>query len=363
MKKEIVLFSSLVAVIVLVGAGCVSFGSKTDSGTLGVYRSEDKGESWKTAMAYPTSEGTKSLSGVNVYRLFQDPSDSNTIYLASRGQGLFYTYDNGNSWQSVAKFKSQFIYGVAIDPKNKCVLYVTNGSNIYKSSDCSRNWDLVYTEGRQGERFVGLAVDYADSAVVYGAEYGGDVLVSRDSGQSWRAQKRFSFQLRDVASDPLSPGRVYIASYSKGLARSDDSGNTWQVFADGFKAYSGANNFSRLVLHPNQKDSLFWVSKYGILRSNDAGKTWNPIRLLTPPGSVNIFGFAVSSGDEKSMYYTGTVLGENNEHIRSTFYKTNDGGNNWVTKKLPTNSVPAFLLVQPENNSMIMMGFTNLQTN
>jgi hypothetical protein len=60
------------------------------------------------------------------------------------------------------------------------------------------------------------------------------------------------------------------------------------------------------------------------------------------------------------MYYTGTILGSKNEHIRSVFYKTEDGGKNWVTKKMPTDTIPAYLLVHPENNNLIFMSFMNL---
>lgn len=360
MTRKLFLLFCLSSALILTGASCVSFKSSNTQGNLGVYRSSDQGESWQAVISMPTSEGVKSLAGANIYRLHQDPSDPNSLYMATRGQGLYYSYDNANSWQAVAKFKDQYVYGLAVDPKNKCTVYVTNGSNIYRSTDCNRNWDLIYTESRVGERFIGLAVDFSNSNIVYGAEYDGDVLMSGDGGNSWTVIKRFGFQLRDIIADNLTPGRIYIASYKNGLARSDDQGQTWQTYYNNLKQFSGALNFNRLVLHPNQKDSLFWVSKYGILRSDDAGATWQALKLLTPPGSVNIYGFAVSTASDKVMYYTGTILGEKNENVRSTFYKTVDGGNSWVTKKLPTNSIPAYMITHPENSNLIFLGFANL---
>ena len=121
-----------------------------------------------------------------------------------------------------------------------------------------------------------------------------------------------------------------------------------------------AKTFYRLIMHPSQKDSLFWVSKYGILRSNDAGATWNDLKLITPPGSVNIFAFAISPKDSREMYYTGTILNEKNVPVRSTFYKTADGGTNWVTKKLPSTAIPTALWVHPDKTNTLFIGFTLL---
>jgi len=362
MLKKISLLFGMFSLVIVMGASCVSFGGSKTTGVMGVYRTTDQGENWQTAMAFPTIEGVKNLSGVNTYRMYRDPSDHNAIYLTTRGQGLFYTFDNGGSWQQVDKFKGQFIYGFAIDPKDKCTLYVTNGPNVYKTEDCSRSWEIIYREERPGEKFVGLAVDYNNSNVIYAAEQGGDVFISSDAGISWSLNKRFGTQLRDMKADPLTPGRIYVASYRNGLYVLDHQGGVWNKNINSLKDFSGSTQFYRLVLHPSQKDSLFWVSKYGILRSDDAGQNWKAIHLLTPPGSVNIYGFSLSYANENVMYYTGTILGSKNEHVRSVFYKTEDGGENWVTKKLPTNTIPAFMLIHPENSNLIFLSFMTLTT-
>jgi photosystem II stability/assembly factor-like uncharacterized protein len=275
---------------------------------------------------------------------------------------MYYTYDNGDTWQNIPALAGKFIYGFAIDPKNKCVLYASDGPHVYKSIDCSRSWNLVYTEERTNQRFVSLAVDYGDNNFIYGAEVGGDVMLSSDAGRSWRSIKRFGFQLQHLAADPQKSKRLYAASYRDGLFRSDDGGVTWVDLNNGLNGFNESKTFYRLVLNPGQIDSLFWISKYGILRSDDAGATWSELKLLTPPGNVNIYAFAINPNNQKEMYYTGTILGEKNVHVRSTFYKSVDGGVNWVTKKLPTNTVPAVLLIHPDKVDTIFLGFTLLDS-
>jgi len=357
MSKKIYFLAGLMGTLLLTGVGCIQLGAPA-AGPMGMFRSDDKGENWKPIVAFPTPQGVKNLSGLQVYKVFADPGDPDAFYLGTRGQGLFYTYNNGESWQSVNVLNNQFIYALAVDPTDKCTIYASDGPHIYKTTDCSRSWKLMFSEERPSQRFVSLAVEHSNPKLVYGAILGGDIIASEDGGGSWRVIKQFGFDLQDLQVDSLTPKRLYAASYRNGLFRSDDNGATWKDLSAGLDNFNDSRNFYRLVLRPTQKDIVFWVSKYGILRSNDAGVTWSDLKLLTPPGSVNIYAFAVNPNDEKEMYYTGTILGDKNAHLRSTFYKSVDGGRSWLTKKLPTNTIPVGLRIHPRKSNMLFLGFT-----
>ncbi|PIT88208.1 MAG: hypothetical protein COU29_02970 [Candidatus Magasanikbacteria bacterium CG10_big_fil_rev_8_21_14_0_10_36_32] len=358
MIKKITFLCAISCFLLFTGASCIT--TTTQSQPVGVYRSENKGDKWEQVAILPTAQGLKSIANIKVYRIFEDPSDSNAFYLGTRGQGLFYTYNNGDSWQSVAAMSGKFIYSMAVDPKDKCNLYASDGLHIYKSVDCSRSWELMFTEERGDQRFVSIGIDAADSKVVYAAQLGGDILVSRDSGISWQVIKRFNFQLQDMAIDYKTPKRIYVASYRNGLYRSDDSGVTWLDMNKGLEPFQDSKVFYRVSLNSAQKDSLYWICKYGILRSDDSGATWTDLKLLTPPGAVAVYGFAVSPNNQQEIYYTGTILGEKNEHVKSTFYKTSDGGITWVTKKLPTTTIPVMIKVNPTTDNVLLMGFAVL---
>lgn len=360
MQKTPLLLLALVVGLLTTGAGCLQFGASQTQGPMGMYQSADKGETWKQIAAVPTVAGVQSIAGIKVFRLHTDPSDPNAIYLASRGQGLFYSYDNGASWRGVPALAGRFIYGLAVNPKNKCNIFVSDGQHIFKTDDCLRTWKNVYSEERPDQRVVSLAVDFGISTTVYAAELGGDILVSNNLGTSWRVTQRFGAQLQYLVADQFTPGRLYVAGYTSGIHRSDDSGATWKNMSAGLDSFTDANRFYRLTLNPGKKDSLFWVSKFGILRSDDAGATWTDLKLITPPGSVNIYAFDINAKNQNEMYYTGTILGDKNAHVRSTFYKTTDGGKNWVTKKLPSNTIPVSILINSEKDSVVSMGFSIL---
>lgn len=355
MSKKLV-FISVLTLLVTLGAGCVGFGGSAPAGPMGVFRSVDKGDSWAQSNVFPTISGIKSLAGIKVFRIFTDPSDPNALYLATRGQGLYYSYDKGSSWQVAAPMQGRYIYALAVDPTDKCTIIVSDGTNMFRTNDCSRTWKTIYTESR-GQRIVAIGFDYGKHTTVYAALFGGEVLKSLDTGDSWRSIKNFKTNLAHLATDPLTPGRIYVAGANSGFTRSDDGGASWVSLSSGLQNFNDSLYFYRLVLHPSKKNTLYWVSKYGIVHSDNAGASWTEVKLLSPPGSVNIYAFAVNPANPKEMYYVGTVLGEGTDS-RSTFYKTTDGGNNWVTKKLPTNTIPVAMIIHPLETNTLFMGFT-----
>ena len=119
MKKIPLLLLALIAGLLTTGAGCLQFGASSAKGPMGMYQSADKGETWKQIVALPTVTGVKSIAGIKTYRLHTDPSDPNAIYMATRGQGLYYSYDNGVSWQVAPAMAGKFIYGLALNSKKK----------------------------------------------------------------------------------------------------------------------------------------------------------------------------------------------------------------------------------------------------
>ncbi len=340
------------------GQGCVSLSSgggsgAQTSGPAGVFVSEDKGENWKQVSQLPTLEGVKTLSQVSVYRLVNDPQDDKAMYWLSRGHGLFYSYNNGKSWRAAeGKLSTGFIYAAAVHPENKCAIVATNGGEVYQSNDCGRTWEEIYRESRTDVRVNSLAYNPFRPYEIFMGESNGDLLESDDNGVAWQVVHRFKSGVAQVETDPISEGVLYAATRKHGLHRSEDGGVTWISTKDALDEFPDANEYRRFVIHPEKTNILYWISTYGILVSGDRGDTWNPINLITPPGSAQIYGFAVNPNNERELYYTATI---NN---RSTFYTSMDGGQRWKTNKLPSGQLPTVIRVDPETDTTIYIGFT-----
>ena len=98
---------------------------------------------------------------------------------------------------------------------------------------------------------------------------------------------------------------------------------------------------------PSKPDGLILLSRYGILKTNDGGQTWNAIDLITPPLGADIRTVGVDPKNSQMIYY-GTP---------ATFYWSNDGGENWTANRLPTGSPAAKLIIDPEATNILYLGF------
>lgn len=356
MKKYYLFLTIALAVLVVGGAGCLSVGDTgfRTSGPAGMFVSTDQGESWTMISTVPTVAGNENISNVSVYTLTEDPSDAKGLYWASRQHGLYYSFDNGRSWkQADAPIDSGFIRDVAVHPENKCIIYVSNGRQVFKTLDCARSWEEMYQEVRTSDNITSVAFDPHHIGDVYLTESNGDVLKSTDLGKNWKAVKRFEDEYaRYIKFDPVKPDLIYVAMRDHGLYRSKDRGATWVSLSDKLREYPGALEMKRFLIYPSRTETLYWVSEYGLLTSRNAGEDWESIDLVTPPGTVDIYGFTVNPLNDKEIYYTGTL------DMKSTFYRSMDGGETWETRKLPSKQIPTALRAHPEEDGWLYLGFT-----
>jgi len=348
MKKSIIFLVALS----LLATGCtISLGGNQSANSkAGVYKSADKGETWVEKNLFLHSQGAGSISNVNVLNLMFDPTDNRSLYLTAETAGLLFSYDSADSWQKAKPVGDGRINSAAVDPKDKCTLYATYANTILKSTDCSRSWTEAYIDSRGDKIMTALATDGYNQGVIYAANSGGDVFKSTDSGATWQVIYRLKDAIAKMLILPQDTRVIYLATKTKGLYKSADSGATWQQLNDGLTQYSGALEFRNLLINEGEANSLILVCKYGLLKTVDGGTVWDPIKLITPPASVDIFGVAVNPKDSKEIYYS----------TKTTFYKTTDGGATWVTKRLPTSATAVSILVDSVNPNIVYLGLANL---
>jgi len=355
MSKIILRFSLLASVILLAGAGCFNLNqNKTipTSGAGGFYVTTDSGSSWKQISLLPQADGVKNLNAVSVFRLIEDPGDPNAMYWASRDKGLLFTYDSGRTWQQASSpMDKGYIYGVAVHPENRCTIFATEGYKVYKSVDCSRSWTEVYREDNVNARISSLMFEPWGDSRIFMTKLNGDLLVSADLGLTWTVNNRFKLRIENIIADNQHENLLYVVSRDRGPYRSDDGGVTWVSLADKIKQFPGSTAYRRIFVNPTKSDMVYWISSYGILISTDRGDNWTPLKLISSPGSIDIYGFAVNPKNEKEMYYTSTLQN------RSTLFRTEDGGENWSTKKLPSGQLPVVLRFHPEQVNILYVGF------
>ena len=348
LNKRLIQLGTGVVLATIILSGCtIRFGGQQSS-TAGVYKSFDGSENWVAKNLYLHSGGTGTIETVAVIDFILDPQDPDAIYLTTENHGLLYSYDAGESWRHASGIDSGRVDAVAIDPRNKCVIYSSFANTIRKSVDCNRSFREIYIDTRAEQFITTLAVDSFNNLVVYAGNTGGDILKSFDGGSNWQVITRIENQVTKILVDQQDTRIIYVATKGKGIHKTIDGGQTWADLSEGLRQYSAALEYKKLVFDPNQPNALLYVSKYGLLKSADGGATWTPITLITPPASTDIYSVAISPINPDEMYYA----------TASTFYKTVDGGANWITRRLPSNALPTALYIDSRNPAVLFMGLT-----
>ncbi|MFH1173269.1 MAG: hypothetical protein V1692_01945 [bacterium] len=350
MKKA--LFTILLVVPLLTLTACsIKLGSKAAPGG-GVYKSANQGKDWQIKVAVP-NPGNKDLTiiSANIVTMAIDPSDNKAIYLGTLEDGLIYSYNGGDGWQSVGQLNKGKVGSIVIDPKDKCTIYAATGNRIVKSTDCNRTWQDAYFETRVQQDITALAIDTYNSQIIYAGTSTGDLLKSLDAGQSWTIAKRFSSLVSQVVVSHNDTRIIYVGTKDKGIFKSLNGGVTWQELVESLKSFPGGKEVAGLVQDLTQKDVLIANTTYGLLKSTDGGQVWQALALLTPPRGATIYSLAIDPQNGNHIYY-GTA---------TTFYHSSDGGQNWVTQKLPTDKAASALLVDTKDSNVIYLGTLKLK--
>lgn len=342
----------MLSAVILIGQGCVSVQVGKKGGVDGgIWKSADRGDNWSQKFSLPTASGVKSIAGVNTNSLTQDPSDSQAIYIGTNENGFLYSYDGGETWNQVDKLSLGRVDLPIIDPRDKCTIFIAQGNKLLKSTDCARTFNVTYFDARPNSRISASLIHPRKAGEILIGTSSGDLLKSADGGSSWAGVKTFPSQVQKIAIDPFSNLNFYVATRGHGVWKSADEGKTWQDLSPNMRQFTGSNEVLHFILDATANDSLFSVSKYGLLHSRDGGTIWEKINLLTPPATTIISSFILNPRNPREMYY-GTA---------TTFYRTTDGGETWSTKRLPTSRAATALMLDYSNPNVLYMGVTQVQ--
>ena len=347
--SKLFLFILLIPLL-LISTGCFSLATNKKAAPPspgGIFKTLNKGINWQKKDLIPTVTGQPgSIVGLDTASLVMDPSDHNTVYFGSVGSGLLYTYDGAETWQHVAVLGASTIRSIAVDPNDKCTIYVTTGNRTLMTGDCSRTWEQIYFDNQANVTVNTVAVDRFNSNFIFIGVSRGDLIKSSDQGKSWQTIHRFASAVRRIIIDPSDSRQMYVFTANNGIQKSENSGTDWTSFSDQFKDTNIGSNLNELVLFADNPDTIFVSSDMGIIKSEDHGATWAKLKLIQPQNQAGVNTIAVNPQDFNEIYYV----------TNASFFATHDGGDNWTPIPLPTARAGWKLLIDPEQPNVIYLG-------
>jgi photosystem II stability/assembly factor-like uncharacterized protein len=267
------------------------------------------------------------------------------------GNGVYRSDDRGESWRHVGLRNSHNIGRIAVRPDNPDTIFVAaTGSlfnpgeerGIYRSTTGGASWTLVLAPETPFTGGIDLAIDPSNPDRIYAAMWdhrrqphvrtyagtGSGVFRSDDGGDTWtRLDNVAELSLGDetgLASDESlgrigiglaasNPDRVYVVtggqSGLKGFYVSDDGGNSFTAQTPPGSQSSFPWWFGRIWVDPLDEDHLY-VAGVQLRRSTDGGATWADSDGLVGTGNIHV--------DQHAMQFSEAIPGR--------VYVGNDGG-------------------------------------
>ena len=264
---------------------------------LGVYRSQDGGQSW-------IHLGLENVGSIG--KIIIDPKNSNRVIVAAMGslfgnnedRGVYHTNDGGNSWSKILYINDKTgAIDLAMDPLNSSIIYAAmwqrertpqninyngEGSGIYKSIDGGGSW-IELTNGLPSfadeKGRIGIAVsETAPSNVwaIYANSTGNiqGIFKSLDGGSSWTevsidgvSNPPYMWWFGKIWIDPNDEDVVVVASLH--MHRTEDGGQTWT------RIFNGAHvDQHALIMHPTNSNFIVSGNDGGIYISEAAGSSY-----------------------------------------------------------------------------------------
>jgi len=176
--------------------------------TGGVYRTEDRGETWRPSNAgiradFMPEEQRYPEYGQCVHKVARDAINPDRLYLQNHG-GLYSSSDNGQRWQEMANgIPSDFGFPIVAHPRRSDTAYIipldgaegrwTSGGRcrVYRTSNGGGSWEpLTHGLPQEGAYLTVLrdafSADQAERPGLYFGTRSGEVYGSFDDGESWR---------------------------------------------------------------------------------------------------------------------------------------------------------------------------------
>lgn len=255
-----------------------------------IFRTEDKGETWRAVYAEP---GDRTY----VSSLTQDPVNQNIIIAGTSAGTLIRSVDGGDTWNNIGQDITGKISDFTHDSDGTSMTYLlVEGREIYHSYDAGLNW-LDWEDVKDQEI---RDLNTQATALSRAGDRDGYIRL-REQSAALRDKDREEGRptgIVTIVADPNRTGILY-AGLRRGLYRSVDYGKYWQPV----NIIESAEKFAitSIAVNPDNSDEISFVAGNSFYRSVNNGVSW----AVTPLDKTRNASFVAYDPFDTNVIYIG----------------------------------------------------------
>jgi photosystem II stability/assembly factor-like uncharacterized protein len=300
------------------------------------------------------------FAGWEMYHLKGSPADPNRIYASQTsgwfGQLIQRSDDGGKTWRQPGTPPGE--PPAPGPPKAASNKFVYDASAETGKPLTTHQWYDGTQRPWEFKRVWHLEPSLTDPDAVYAGVEDAALFRSTDGGENWQELAGLrghgtgpqwqpgagGMCLHTIILDPSNPGRIFIAISAAGAFRTDDGGKTWKPINRGLRSqYIPDPNAEighcvhHVAMHPSRPGVLFMQKHWDVMRSDNAGESWQEISGNLPTD----FGFVIDvHAHEPETIYVVPIKSDSEHFVpdgKLRVFRSRSGGNEWeaLTKGLP----------------------------
>ncbi|OGD24219.1 hypothetical protein A2Z10_02885 [Candidatus Azambacteria bacterium RBG_16_47_10] len=321
-----------------------------------MFRTTDGGITWFPQVAI---DAGSSLPSVTVLDVAFDYLNSNIVYLGTEA-GLYKTLNNGQNWERQIDNNKRLadaavVYRVVQDPRDTNNIYVAAFQNKYgvflKSTDGGVSFFQTYITQLENYAVQAIAIHPTRSNVLYIGTGQGGVFMSEDYGDTWKVASWLTGPVTNIVFNPHNGDEMYAVVQNRGLFRSVNGGREWKEFSRELSRIAAYNNVMMFMLDPANTNKLYLALGNGLVKSENWGRSWEFVKVLIPPKVLPIDAIAIDPKNTNTLYVGAGSL----------IYQSVDGGVNWGVQKFNTQKRITIIAIDPKDSKSIYMGMKNVK--